>query len=69
MIDLEIELLLGAKLPAKNAYCMAPPELAELRKQLDELLDAGFFRLAKAPYALVLFRKKKSGSLRLYINY
>ncbi|KAL4032370.1 hypothetical protein IC575_005441 [Cucumis melo] len=49
---------------------MAPPKLAELRKQLDELLNAGFIRLAKAPYgAPVLFQKKKDGSLRLCIDY
>ena len=35
-IDHEIELLARVKLPAKNAYRMTPPELAELRKQLDE---------------------------------
>ncbi|KAA0064237.1 hypothetical protein E5676_scaffold119G001380 [Cucumis melo var. makuwa] len=59
-----------AKPPAKNAYRMAPPELAELRKQLDELLNAGFIRPIKAPYeALVLFQKKKDGSLRLCIDY
>ncbi|KAA0060093.1 uncharacterized protein E6C27_scaffold39G00090 [Cucumis melo var. makuwa] len=64
MIDHEIELVPGAKPSAKNAYRMAPPELAELRKQLDELLNAGFIRLAKAPYgALVLFQKKKDGNL------
>ncbi|XP_023550586.1 uncharacterized protein LOC111808682 [Cucurbita pepo subsp. pepo] len=49
-IDHEIELLPGVKPPAKNAYWMAPPELAELRKQLDELLKARFIRPAKAPY-------------------
>ncbi|KAL4031055.1 hypothetical protein IC575_009311 [Cucumis melo] len=70
MIDHEIELVPGAKLPAKNAYRMAPPELAELRKQLDELLNAGFIRPAKAPYgAPVLFQRKKDGSLRLCIDY
>ncbi|KAA0064071.1 uncharacterized protein E6C27_scaffold99G00790 [Cucumis melo var. makuwa] len=70
MIDHEIELVSGAKLPAKNAYRMAPPELAELRKQLDELLNAGFIRPTKASYrASVLFQKKKDGSLRLCINY
>ncbi|TYK28653.1 reverse transcriptase [Cucumis melo var. makuwa] len=70
MIDHEIELVPGAKPPAKNAYRMAPPELAELRKQLDELLNAGFIRPAKAPYgAPVLFQKKKDGSLRLCIDY
>ncbi|KAA0063712.1 uncharacterized protein E6C27_scaffold329G002350 [Cucumis melo var. makuwa] len=70
MIDHEIELVLAAKPPAKNAYCMATPELAELRKQLDELLNAGFIRPAKALYgAPVLFQKKKDGSLRLCIDY
>ena len=69
-IDHEIELVPGAKPPAKNAYRMAPPELAELRKQLDELLNAGFIRPAKAPYgAPVLFQKKKDGTLRLCIDY
>ncbi|KAL4013262.1 hypothetical protein IC575_025424 [Cucumis melo] len=70
MIDHEIELVPGAKPPVKNAYRMAPPELAELRKQLDELLNAGFIRPAKAPYgAPVLFQRKKDGSLRLCIDY
>ncbi|XP_023521026.1 putative WEB family protein At1g65010, chloroplastic [Cucurbita pepo subsp. pepo] len=41
---------------------MAPPQLAELRKQLDELLTIGFIRPVKAPYgAPVLFQKKKDG--------
>ena len=49
---------------------MAPPELAELRKQLDELLTAGFIRPAKAPYgAPLLFQKKKDGTLHLCIDY
>ncbi|KAA0065948.1 Retrotransposable element Tf2 [Cucumis melo var. makuwa] len=69
IIDHEIELLPRAKSPAKNAYRIAPPELAELQKQLDELLNEGFIRPAKAPYeALVLFQKK-DGSLRLCIGY
>ncbi|KAL0533670.1 hypothetical protein IC582_027711 [Cucumis melo] len=70
MIDHEIELVPGAKPPAKNAYCMTPPELAELQKQLDELLNVGFIRPVKAPYgAPILFQKKKDGSLRLCIDY
>ena len=56
MIDHEIELLLEAKPPVKNAYCMTPLELAELRKKLDELLNTWFIRPANAPYgAPVLF--------------
>ena len=49
-IDHKIELIPRSKPPAKNTYRMAPPELAELRKQLDELLIAGFIRPVKAPY-------------------
>ena len=49
---------------------MTPPELAELRKQLDELLTAGFICPTKAPYgAPVLFQKKKDGTLLLCIDY
>ncbi|KAA0053609.1 reverse transcriptase [Cucumis melo var. makuwa] len=70
MIDHEIELVPWAKPPAKNAYRMAPPELAGLRKKLDELLNVGFIRPTKALYgAPYLFQKKKDGSLRLCIDY
>ena len=49
---------------------MAPPELEELRRQLKDLLDAGYIRPSKAPFgAPVLFQKKKDGSLRMCINY
>lgn len=49
---------------------MAPPELAELRKQLDELLESGFIKPSKAPFgAPVLFQKKQDGSLRLCVDY
>ena len=49
---------------------MTPPELAKLRKQLDELLMAGFIRPAKAPYgAPVLVQKKKDGTMHLCIVY
>ncbi|PKI50609.1 hypothetical protein CRG98_028996 [Punica granatum] len=49
---------------------MAPPELAELRRQLKELLDAGYVRPSKAPFgAPVLFQKKHDESLRMCINY
>ncbi|XP_024047948.1 uncharacterized protein LOC112101512 [Citrus clementina] len=49
---------------------MAPPELEELRRQLKDLLDAGYIRPSKAPFgAPVLFQKKKDGSLRMCIDY
>ena len=47
MIDYEIELLLGTKLHAKNAYHMTPLKLVGLWKQLNELLSAGLLGLQK----------------------
>ncbi|RVX23302.1 Transposon Ty3-I Gag-Pol polyprotein [Vitis vinifera] len=68
--DHKIELEPGAKPPAMGPYRMAPPELEELRRQLKELLDAGFIQPSKAPYgAPVLFQKKHDGFLRMCIDY
>jgi len=45
-------------------------ELAELKVQLQELLDKGFIRPSNSPWgAPVLFVKKKDGTLRLCIDY
>ncbi|CAN6566578.1 unnamed protein product [Malus baccata var. baccata] len=69
-VDHAIELEPGAKPPSKSPYRMLPPELEELRKQLNELLDAGYIQPSKSPYgAPVLFQRKKDGSLRLCIDY
>ena len=49
---------------------MSASELAELKKQLAELLDKGFIRPSASPWgAPVLFVEKKDGSLRLCIDY
>ncbi|GLT65603.1 hypothetical protein SLA2020_380240 [Shorea laevis] len=71
-INHQIELVLGARPPAKAPYRMAPIELEELRKQLEELLEAGDIQPYKAPYgAPVLFSKKRRWvrSLRLCVDY
>ena len=69
-VDHAIELEPGAKPPSRSPYRMAPPELEELRKQLKELLDAGYIQPSKSPYgAPVLFQRKKEGSLRMCIDY
>jgi hypothetical protein len=69
-IDHRIELVLGAKPPSQAPYRMSPRELAELRKQLEELINSGFVRPSKAPYgAPVLFQKKADGSLRMCVDY
>lgn len=57
-----IELESSVKPPARTPYRMSPPELAELRKQLNELFQGGLIRGSKAPYgAPVLFQKKHDG--------
>jgi hypothetical protein len=49
---------------------MPPAELAELKKQLKELLDKGFIRPSTLPWGCpALFVKKKDESLRLCIDY
>ena len=55
---------------SKPPYRMAPLELEELKKQLQELLDKGFIRPSVSPWgAPVLLVKKKDGTLRLCIDY
>jgi hypothetical protein len=49
---------------------MTTPILCELQMQLKELLDLGIIRPSVSPWgALVIFVKKKDGSLRLCIDY
>jgi hypothetical protein len=44
--------------------------LAELKTQLQELLDKGFIRPSSSPWGCpALFVKKKDGSLRLCVDY
>ena len=49
---------------------MAPLELKELRKLLDQLLNIGFIRLSTSPWgAPVLFVTKHDETLRLCMDY
>jgi hypothetical protein len=55
---------------AKRPYRMAADELAELKKQLQELIDKGFIRPSASPWGSpVLFVKKKDGSMRMCVDY
>nr|GFC76129.1 putative reverse transcriptase domain-containing protein [Tanacetum cinerariifolium] len=65
-VEFSIELIPGAEPISKAPYRMALIELKELKDQLQELLERGFIRLSVSSWgALVLFVKKKDGSMRL----
>ena len=69
-IEFEIEVYPGTDPISIPPYRMAPPELKELKKQLQELCDKRFIRPSSSPWgAPVLFVKKKDGTLRMCIDY
>ena len=49
---------------------MSDPELAEVRRQLDLMLERGWIRPSISPYGHpILFARKKDGSLRMCVDY
>jgi hypothetical protein len=69
-IEFVINLVPGTSPIAKRLYRMAASELAELKKQLEELQQSGFIRPSSSPWgAPVLFVKKKDGSMRMCMDY
>jgi hypothetical protein len=64
------ELQPGTAPISKRPYRMPPKELAELKNQLQELLDKGYIRPSSSPWGSpALFVKKKDGSLRMCVDY
>jgi hypothetical protein len=69
-IEFTIELQPGTAPTSKRPYRMPPAELAELKKQLQELLDKGFIRPSTSPWGCpTLFVNKKDESLRMCVDY
>lgn len=69
-IDHKIELVPGSSPPSRGLIRLSASELVELKKQLDELLKAGFIRPSKSPFgAPILFVKKKTGEMRMCVDY
>ena len=69
-VDLSIEIVLGTAPMSWAPYRMAPAELKELKFQLQEILNKGFVRPSVSLWgALVLFVKKKDGTLQMCIDY
>ncbi|GJW80965.1 retrovirus-related pol polyprotein from transposon TNT 1-94 [Tanacetum coccineum] len=69
-VEFRIDLILGAAPVARAPYHLAPSEMKELSKQLQEMLEKGFIRPSSSPWgAPVLFVKKKDGSFKICIDY
>ncbi|XP_027905879.1 uncharacterized protein LOC114165458 [Vigna unguiculata] len=69
-IEFSIDLVLGARPVSITPYRMAPAELVELKKQIEELLEKQFIRPNVSPWgAPMLLVKKKDNSSRLCVDY
>lgn len=69
-VDHHIELTPGAQPVAGAMYRHSILESQELKRQLQQLLEKGFIQPSKSPFgAPVLFVKKKTGDLRMCIDF
>jgi hypothetical protein len=69
-VEFTIELQPGTAPISRRPYKMTPKELAELKVQLNELMDKGFIRPSSSPWGCpALFVKKKDQYLRLCVDY
>jgi hypothetical protein len=69
-VEFVIELQPDTAPISKRPYRMPPKGLAELKTQLQKLLDKGYIRPSSSPWGCpALFVKNKDGSLRLCVDY
>jgi hypothetical protein len=69
-IEFVIELVPGTTPIFKRPYRMATNQLAELKEQLQELLDKGYIRPSASQWgAPVIFVLKKDGTQRMCVDY
>jgi len=68
--DLKINLEEGTQPPVGPIYSLSASEQEALKEFIEENLNTGFIRPTSSPHgALVLFVKKKDGSLHLCVNF
>ena len=69
-VEFSIEFVPGVAPTSKIPYGMSTPELVDLKVQLKEIIDKGYITPSVSPWGtLVLFVKKKDGTLRLCNDY
>jgi hypothetical protein len=69
-VEFAIELIPGTAPISKRAYRVYGPELVELKKQIDKLLEKGYIRPSTSHWAApVLFVENKDGTKRMCIDY
>jgi hypothetical protein len=69
-VEFAIELIPGTPPISRRPYQMPPNELAELKKQLQDLLNKGLIRPSSSEWGCpALFVKKKDNSLRMCVDY
>jgi len=68
-VEFSIELEPGTAPISRRPYRMAPRELAEMKKQLEELMEKGFIHPSSSPWGYPAIFVKKDGTLRICVNY
>jgi hypothetical protein len=69
-VEFVIELKPGTASISRRSYRMPPNELAELKTQLQDLLEKGFIRPSSSPWGCpAIFVKKKDQTLRMCVDY
>jgi hypothetical protein len=69
-VEFSIELKPGTTPISRRSYIMPPNELAELKTQLQDLLEKGFIRPSSSPWGCpAIFVKKKDQTLRMCVDY
>jgi hypothetical protein len=69
-VEFVIELKPGTTPISRRSYQMPPNELAELKTQLQDLLEKGFIRPSSSPWGCpAIFVKKKDQTLQMCVDY
>ena len=69
-VEFSIDLVPGTGVVSMAPYRMAPAELVELKKQIEELMEKQFIRPSTSPWgAPMLLVKKKDGSSCLCVDF